>query len=330
MRLGTANRLLLELIQQHARPVISLHVLGEPTIHPAFFEILDFALSLGARISLTTNGASLGGPVGEALLSRGLWQLDISVQTPTARSFELRRSSGITFADYSRNILRFFGEYRRKHPGVPVIFRFLNGTICHPRLRDRASWVNMLCHGEEFRDALIIWAESVWKAVGEPPSEREAVLARIQSYPMELWWKFDVHRRVFFNTYFPHDWIDVSKRNDLSGRLRGACIYRHDHIAVLSNGDVVLCSLDFNGRTKMGNVNDATLGHILSAPLARDMLEGFGRGRLVHPYCQKCYASFRELCAMLAIPDLTPERLFAYLYRQDFGFSEGEYRFDPM
>ena len=61
---------------------VTLHVMGEPTLHPDFFGILDHARSEGVPVGLTTNGGGLGGQVGERLLQYPLHQVDVSLQTP--------------------------------------------------------------------------------------------------------------------------------------------------------------------------------------------------------------------------------------------------------
>ena len=63
--------------------------MGEPTYHPDFFEILEHAQMEKVAVGLTTNGSTLGGKRGKGLLEYNLHQLDISLQTPNKKSFEL-------------------------------------------------------------------------------------------------------------------------------------------------------------------------------------------------------------------------------------------------
>ena len=42
-----------------------------------------------------------------------------------------------------------------------------------------------------------------------------------------------------------------------------------DHCAVLYNGDVILCCIDYDGNTKVGNVSDSSLEEILSSERGR-------------------------------------------------------------
>ena len=56
---------------------ITLHVMGEPTLHPDFFGILDYARQKGQPVGLTTNGAGLGGKIGRGLLDYHLHQIEM-------------------------------------------------------------------------------------------------------------------------------------------------------------------------------------------------------------------------------------------------------------
>jgi len=56
--------------------------MGEPTLHPDFFQILSHAQNENVKIGLTTNAAGLGRDIGLRLIDYDLHQLDISLQTP--------------------------------------------------------------------------------------------------------------------------------------------------------------------------------------------------------------------------------------------------------
>ena len=62
----------------------------------------------GAKVGLTTNGSRLGGETGKRLLDYNLHQIDISLQTPDAKSFVLRKANALTFDSYLSGILNFF------------------------------------------------------------------------------------------------------------------------------------------------------------------------------------------------------------------------------
>lgn len=105
---------------------VTLHAMGEPTLHRDFLEILSHAQKVNVPIGLTTNGKGLGGAVGKALLSHPLHQIDVSLQTPDPVSFALRNAPFRSFERYISGILDFFFAYQARHPQTIFKFRFLN------------------------------------------------------------------------------------------------------------------------------------------------------------------------------------------------------------
>ena len=100
--------------------------MGEPTYHPDFFEILEHTQMEKVAVGLTTNGSTLGGKTGKGLLEYNLHQLDISLQTPNKKSFELRNAGSLSFDAYLDGILNFFSSYKKRWGDTIFKFRFLN------------------------------------------------------------------------------------------------------------------------------------------------------------------------------------------------------------
>jgi hypothetical protein len=84
---------------------VTFHVMGEPLLHPRFFEILDHAASRKLAVGLTTNGALLTPSVIQRLAERDLYQIDISLQTPDSESFLATRGTRVDFDKYVDRLL---------------------------------------------------------------------------------------------------------------------------------------------------------------------------------------------------------------------------------
>lgn len=68
----------------------------------------------------------------------------------------------------------------------------------------------------------------------------------------------------------------------------GTCLGGRTHIAILVNGDVVLCCLDASGATKLGNIFINSLADILNSEKFKKIIEGFQCNVLVNELCQHC------------------------------------------
>ena len=108
METRLAKTIISDIASKNMCEKITLHVMGEPTHHPDFFEILDHAQKQDVAVGLTTNGSTLGGKIGKGLLEYNLHQVDISLQTPNRSSFELRKAGSLSFDTYLDGILNFF------------------------------------------------------------------------------------------------------------------------------------------------------------------------------------------------------------------------------
>ena len=294
-----AKRIIDEIQENKLCDKITFHVMGEPTLHPDFFEILSYVHDKGAKVGLTTNGSRLGGETGKRLLDYNLHQIDISLQTPDAKSFVLRKANALTFDSYLSGILNFFSSYMARRRGTVFKFRFLNTRFPQKNIEKKAGPVRVMSSTEELRDTFSYWAGRIYDILGVEAEKREKAIGRIKSLVSYKWNVVEIYPDVFFETYMLEDWghaFDSGKVYDAWG---GYCFGMRDHFSILHNGDVALCCVDFNGRTKVGNLNNSSLKEVLSSDELGEIVRGFKKFRLVHPYCKRCFGSGSVLSWLL-------------------------------
>ncbi len=270
---------------------ITFHVMGEPTLHKDFFDILDHAAGEKMKVGLTTNGAGLGGETGRRLLDYELHQLDISLQTPDARSFAYRKAGSRTFESYLEGILEFFHAYHERHKDTVFKFRFLNTRFRKKSMEQRTGPVRVISSTEELRKTFEFWAGRIYDLLGVAPEERSSAMKAIKSLVAYKWNVVEVYPDIFFETYVLDDWGHAFGDEKVRDAWAGYCFGMRDHFGILYNGDVVLCCMDFDGNTKVGNLNEASLEEILSSDRLGKIMEGFKHYKLEHPYCKRCLGS---------------------------------------
>ncbi|MFC1852182.1 radical SAM protein, partial [candidate division CSSED10-310 bacterium] len=98
----------------------TLHLMGEPTLHPRFMDILQYVQKKNFQIGLNTNCSTFTpenvGPILELLSG----YIALSLQTPTAESYRYRKSKQLSWADYIAKVhlvLRTF--LTRRQQGYP-------------------------------------------------------------------------------------------------------------------------------------------------------------------------------------------------------------------
>jgi radical SAM protein with 4Fe4S-binding SPASM domain len=65
------------------------------------------------------------------------------------------------------------------------------------------------------------------------------------------------------------------------------------HIAILSNGVVVPCCLDFEGVIALGNLHNQKLSDIIASKKVMDIYDGFQNGKCIEDLCKKCQYKLR-------------------------------------
>jgi MoaA/NifB/PqqE/SkfB family radical SAM enzyme len=301
METRLAKRIISEIGESNVCEKVTFHVMGEPTLHPDFFEILDHAGKEGVNVGLTTNGSGLGGAIGRRLVDYDLHQLDISIQTPDKESFALRGAGALSFEDYIGGILGFFSEYAKKGNDTLIKFRFMNTRIPHKGLERRKGPVRLISSTSELRDTFRSWAGQIYDIIGVDGAKGAFAFDEINKLVSYKWNVVEIYPNVFFETYMLIDWGHAFDEDEIRNAWAGYCFGMRDHFSVLYNGDVILCCVDYDGRTAIGNVRDTTLEEILRSDSLGQIINGFKRFRLIHPHCKRCLGS-RTLSSWLIKP----------------------------
>jgi MoaA/NifB/PqqE/SkfB family radical SAM enzyme len=313
METGLAKRLITEIGENGICEKITFHVMGEPTLHRDFFEILQHALSEKVRVGLTTNGAGLGGNIGKRLLDYDLYQIDVSLQTPEEKSFALRKSGSLSYDGYVMGILDFFSSYTAKGNDTIFKFRFLNTRFPKKGMEKRTGPVRVISSTDELRSTFRYWAGRIYDILGVESHEREKAMKGIQHLVSYKWNVVEIYPRIFFETYVLDDWVGAFDDEKIYRAWAGYCFGMRDHFSILYNGDVVLCCVDYDGYTALGNLHNSSLLEILSSEELGKIIEGFKQFRVVHPYCKRCLGSrtvsswlLKPVASIMALKVLKP------------------------
>ncbi|MCI0468919.1 MAG: radical SAM protein [Nitrospirae bacterium] len=245
MDTGLAKRIITDIAKNNIAEKITFHVMGEPTLHPDFFDILSHADREGIKVGLTTNGAGLGGKRGKGLLDYNLHQIDISLQTPDEESFGLRRAGGMKFDDYIDNILSFFTSYNKRWSDTIFKFRFLNTRFRKREMEKSRGEIDVISSTEELRNIFVKWADRIYDILGVGEGERAAAINQLRGIVSYKWNVIEIYPNVFFETYMLEDWGHAFDEKKIMDAWGGYCFGMRDHFSILYNGDVTLCTVDF-------------------------------------------------------------------------------------
>ncbi len=318
MDVDLARRVISDIGEYGLAEKITLHVMGEPTLHPDFFDILSHAAAENVPVGLTTNCGGLSRSVGQRLLDYPLHQIDFSLQTPDEKSFTLRKAGQLSFDEYLEGILNFFVEYRKRHGQTIFKFRFLNTTFRCKTMENKTGPIQVISSTRELRNVFAYWVGRIYDMMGLDGSCRNRALSRINKLVSYKWNVVEILPNVFFETYLLGDWGHAFYDGPIRNAWAGYCFGMRDHFAVLYNGNVTLCCIDFDGRTAIGNLNRSSLEDILSGEKLGKIMKGFKKFRMVHPYCKFCLGG-KDFLSWLTRPVTTIAGLYVlkpYFYKQ--------------
>lgn len=273
---------------------ITFHVMGEPLLHPRFFPIVDHAREINMLVGLTTNGALLNPKTIEELARRDLYQIDISLQTPDEASFFATRGTRMDFEKYRRGLLDLLAACNAR-PSPPIFKVRVMTTRFAGKMRQQLGIPNFMGTTDVLHETIEAWTKLIYGRLDKSREELSRALEKIQKIGIFGWNVIEVCPNVFIETYVLTDWGNAFAERPVVEAGHGYCFGMRDHFAILYNGDVVLCCVDFDGRTTVGNLNDNSLIEILRGPKLEKVMRGFASGKLVDPHCRHCLGSGSRL-----------------------------------
>lgn len=240
--------------------VLKFYYLGEPMLNPAFISMLKLSLDskIAERIEITTNGSILD-------------------------------------EDNSRELISIINKY-----DTPVYMRFSIYSV----IQERHSFIT--------RSNVLVG--NIRENITRLYEYRNLCGSTNPFIYVKMIDTFTEENALFFKTYKdisdevvieePMNWSSYQDRDLLSGiysieqlsqikvrRVRKACPYPFYTLAINSDGDVVVCCVDWSRHTKVGNIQEQTLKEIWQGEALKrlQMLHLDGK-RYLNKACKNCLA----------------------------------------
>jgi radical SAM protein with 4Fe4S-binding SPASM domain len=227
---------------------LSLHVLGEPLLHPELGEIFDLCHEQALRVNLTTNGT---------LLSR---HLDVLLTKPALRQLNI-----------SLHCLESMASDHQQEEYLAGIFSFVRLATVHTKLYISLRLWNS---GEQALNTTIL---ARLCSFFDRQTELIDTLTPGQGIALAP--------RVFLSIANRFAWPHLPGPDQGE---QGFCQGLRTHAAILVDGTVVPCCLDAEGDIPLGNIREQSLAVILGSARATRMRDGFKARKIVEPLCRRC------------------------------------------
>lgn len=239
----------------HLTPVIALHLLGEPLLHPELETLIHDCAKHDLLVEIASNALLLRERMFAKLLLPNVRQINFSLHSFSDNYPNQNPET------YLKNILSFLKEAAEARPDLYINLRFwdneepLNGSIqpfaaIHHRLAEQL--------GFSWEDVKIVTS-------------------------LNKRWHLGHRHYLHLDTQFQWPELDSPVRS-----TRGYCLGLTTHAGILVSGKVVPCCLDHRGIVDLGNILVETPEQVFDGHRASKILTGFRNGNLTEELCQKC------------------------------------------
>jgi radical SAM protein with 4Fe4S-binding SPASM domain len=232
---------------------VCLHLMGEPLTHPDFSAILAECTRQNVPVQLTTNGTLLNKYHSDVFFKSSLRQINFSLH-----SFK-DNFPGKDWRPYLHDLLSFTQLALEEKPELYVNFRLWNLPSTTGSRDDNQDFI-----------------DEIQGFFGQSINERLDVAHRRSK---------NIVGRAYFHFDTRFEWPSLQSPFISE---RGFCHALSQHIGIHADGRVVACCLDKEAGNLLGNALEESFGEILEKAETRAMHEGFQKGVLLTPLCQRC------------------------------------------
>ncbi len=186
-----------------------------------------------------------------------------------------------------------------------LLSRYQDELLSHPSLRKVSFSLQSIAFQKQdlnhFMETICSYCEAASKQ-GHPYTEIRFWREKEMDHPSVAFclsylkdrYTFSKTKKLDNYTILPNTYVDFNNSfqwpdvHDVENDTRGTCHGAIDQLAILSNGTVVPCCLDYDGNVAFGNIFQTDLDTILQTEKYQKMVEGFRKHFLTESYCRKC------------------------------------------
>jgi radical SAM protein with 4Fe4S-binding SPASM domain len=233
---------------------LKLYGEGEPFLDPLLVEKICLSRRIAERIEVTSNGSALTAAKAKALLGSGLDYLRISVYSVRSELHHQLTGSRLLPDRIRENVSTF--RRLRDEAGLSKPFLYV-------KMIDRCS--------DENREFLDLYGAIADEVMIEQPMN----------------WNGFGGRDLIGAMYGD---VPLAQIHPLGqGQRREVCAFPFYSMVIKANGDVVACCVDWNKKTKLGNVASESLADIWNGTVMREFrLMHLERRRHENEGCRNC------------------------------------------
>jgi len=295
MDFGVLKKILNEVAEEGIVRLVLFHVMGEPFLYPRLLEAIKYAAGKNIDTCITTNGSLLTAELLAKMIEAGTSSVILSLQTPDEESFKFRGAKSISFNEY-RDKIKKIARLAISEKTFNLTISFFSSPL-RRLLIPLMPNISIADTSRDLRQHLLNWSDIILKGTVYEKNLKEIQksLNRVKSFKGN---RITITPNLTFETRIMGDWSDHPSPNGIKAKI-GFCPGIQENFGILWNGDFVFCCVDYEGKTINGNVKDMSVSDYLGSPHVQEVVKGFNKFKIVHPYCQECLGDRNYLNAFV-------------------------------
>ena len=274
MDITLAKNLVQQLYEAGYKNSLYFHLLGEPLLYPYLFDLIKYTTDRIPRSILFTNGSLLTNHIIRSIFDSEPYELMISVQTVDEEAFE-GRGTAVGWSQYVSRIHETV-NYRLAHD-TPTQLRISVGMRKEDSPYPEDGYFPQVTPSS--------LREKVLKLLADIPGLYANSLERLRSTEIPFSGKLELASGISISIKPMGNWRRIYSEKKVE---QGYCPHIGKEFGILSNGNVVFCHLDYDGKTTFANVKDGKLSSLLKDVKVQQEIDGFHMKGIVPQSCQYC------------------------------------------
>ena len=270
-----AKSIIQQLYENGYRNTLCFHLLGEPFLHPDINEILEYSSKKHFKTLILTNGSFFNKRNLESAFNNSLNEIVISMQLINPRFFHLRGSS-IKWKHYLQSIRR------------AINYKLIGNTSTKLRISVGIRKESIVYAYEDYypHNSQINLKDDLLNLFTKIQAlDSDDVKEKINSTTIPFIGHLELAPGLSISIKQMGNWRRLYTEKKTN---KGYCPYIGNELGVLSNGKLVNCHLDYDGRTSFANANQNSLVDIFSGTEYKKVFEAYVNHGLLPKGCQNC------------------------------------------
>lgn len=270
---------------------INLWMQGEPFLNPNILRYVDYAEKAGLWTGLITNGTLITRMKEIYIkLLRDFKHIVIyiSYYGTDKNIFGLTHAKEIDFQAYTEGIRWLIGEQIKSKKQTKIELRLIINRY-NEIFEGLTTIKTIKTIAEDWNPYLDALKEKNGPGLRTASIDAKKAIKTIND---KNFYDVEILPNISLHFYMAMDWAKTFKPAGIKmlPRKHGYCQSVYVCLAVLWNGDCIICCLDYDGLNIVGNAKDASLLDIWNGQRIRKIRNAMNKHIFIQPLCQRCKA----------------------------------------